>query len=86
MSVSLSVRISQKSHAQFPRYFMYMLPVAAAQSWSNNSAVCYVFPFVVDSRFSIICQAKVTSAGYIHSDSTRHQGAAPGRSLMSTVA
>jgi len=48
MYVSLSVCplacISQKSHVQTSRNFVYMLPVAVARSFFDDNAICYVFP------------------------------------------
>ena len=43
MSVCLSARISQKQHVKTLRNFLYMLPMAAARSSSDDNAIRYVF-------------------------------------------
>jgi len=40
----LPVPVSQKSHVQTPRNFLYTLPVAVAVSMSDDSAVRYLLP------------------------------------------
>jgi len=44
LSVCLSARIPQKPNVQASRNFLYMLPVAAIRSSSDDSAMSYVFP------------------------------------------
>jgi len=51
MSVRLSAHISQNAHVQTSRYFLYTLPVAVARSFSDDNAICYVFPVLLVTSF-----------------------------------
>jgi len=42
LSVCLSARISQERHARNSRSFLYVLPVAVIDSFSDNNAIRYV--------------------------------------------
>jgi len=43
LSVCLTAGISRKSHTQISPNIPYMLPVAVAQSFSDGSAISYVY-------------------------------------------
>ena len=65
------------------RQIFCVLLVAVAWS-SDNNEVCYVLPFCFFPRLPIISQEKVMQIGHILN--VNHQGAEPGKSLMSTIA
>jgi len=58
-----SARIAQK-HVPTSRNFLYMLPVAVAQSFSDDNAMYYVLPVLcMASRFSIMGQIQIYAVG-----------------------
>ena len=82
----------KKRHVKISRNFLYMLLVAVAWSFSDDSLICYILPHTskivklfpvcilpvlwMTSRLTIIGQAKSTPTGRLLK--VTHQGAAPG--------
>jgi len=62
--VCLSVRTSQKPHVRTSRNFLYMFPVAVAQSSSDDNAICYVLPVSwMTSYFLSMWQMQIQAIG-----------------------
>jgi len=54
MSVCLSARLSQKPHVKTSRNFLYMLIVAVARTFCDDSAIRYVLPVLWMTCFHIM--------------------------------
>jgi len=53
MPVCLSVHTYQKSQIQISPNFLYMIPVAVAQSSSDGSAICFILWVCGEHHFFI---------------------------------
>jgi len=78
LSVSLSARISQKSHGQTLQSFRYLLPSPVARSSSDDNEICCVLPVLwMTSYFQIMGPNMAESKAmlcFVEFARWRHQG------------